>query len=191
MDLRKKKNIVIETLAGPIRTEVLDIAKGWVRVDMGVPQTVRGKIPMTGDPQAATVNVAVRIGSTEHVGTGVSMGNPHFVLRVENAQTAPVAELGPLIETSAAFPQKTNVEFVQVLDSNTVRMRVWERGAGITQACGTGACATAVACILNQWTGPRVQVKLDGGELLIEWPDRKSIFMTGPAHRVFEGDILL
>lgn len=117
------------------------------------------------------------------------MGNPHFVMLVDDAENAPVAEVGPLVETNPAFPQKTNVEFVQVLDKNTVRMRVWERGAGITQACGTGACAAAVACILNKLTGPLVTVILDGGELMIEWPQEQEIFMTGHAQLVFKGEI--
>ena len=118
------------------------------------------------------------------------MGNPHFVIFVPDVEKFPVAQWGPQIETHAAFPQKTNVEFVQILDKHTVRMRVWERGAGITQACGTGACATAAACVLNGVTEPQVTVKLDGGELQISWPKQKDIWMTGPAVRVFEGDTL-
>ena len=189
--LTTKKQITLETLAGLIKTEVLDEQKGLVRVNMGVPRTTRGEIPMEGAPQASALNATIKIGSTEHKGTGVSMGNPHFVMFVDDVENAPVAEVGPLVETNVAFPQKTNVEFVQVLDKNIVRMRVWERGAGITQACGTGACATAVACILNQLTGPSVLVKLDGGELRIEWPERQEIFMTGHAQFVFEGEIEL
>lgn len=186
-----KTQITLETLAGLIKTEVLDVQKGWVRVNMGVPRTTRGEVPMEGAPQASALNAVIKIGSTEHKGTGVSMGNPHFVMFVDDAENAPVAEVGPLVETNPAFPQKTNVEFVQVLNKNTVRMRVWERGAGITHACGTGACATAVACILNQLTGPCVTVKLDGGELYIEWPQRQEIFMTGHAQQVFEGNMEL
>ena len=189
--LTQKKQITLETLAGLIKTEVLDEQKGLVRVNMGVPRTLRGEIPMEGAPQSTALNAVIKIGSAEHMGTGVSMGNPHFVMLVDDVENAPVAEVGPLVETNPAFPQKTNVEFAQVLNKNTVRMRVWERGAGITHACGTGACATAVACMLNKLTGPRVTVILDGGELVIEWPDGQEIFMTGHAQEVFEGEITL
>lgn len=186
--LADKKQISLDTLAGIIRTDIIDLDKKFVRVDMGQPRLTRGLIPMTGAADERAVNVPLDVNGTQIFGTAVSMGNPHFVTFVENAQTAPVAELGPLLEKHPAFPRKTNVEFVQVLDDKTVRMRVWERGAGITSACGTGACATAAACVLNGKTGPRVTVKLDGGDLLIEWPEHKNIFMTGPAREVFTGD---
>jgi len=185
-----KKQISLDTLAGIIRTDIIDLEKGLVRVDMGAPRLTRGQIPMTGPADERAVNVPLEVNGTQIYGTAVSMGNPHFVTFVENAETAPVAQLGPELETHPAFPRKTNVEFVQVLDGETVRMRVWERGAGITSACGTGACATAAACVLNGKTGLRVTVKLDGGDLLIEWPERKNIFMTGPAREVFTGDYL-
>lgn len=186
--LTDKKQISLDTLAGIIRTDITDLAKGLVRVDMGQPRLTRGLIPMTGAADERAVNVPLDVNGTQIFGTAVSMGNPHFVTFVENAQTAPVAELGPLLEKHSAFPRKTNVEFVQVLDDKTVRMRVWERGAGITSACGTGACATAAACVLNGKTGPSITVKLDGGDLFIEWPERKNIFMTGPACEVFTGE---
>ncbi|MDO5765942.1 MAG: diaminopimelate epimerase [Elusimicrobiales bacterium] len=186
--LADKKQISLDTLAGIIRTDITSLDKKLVRVDMGQPRLTRGLIPMTGAADERAVNVPLDVNGTQIYGTAVSMGNPHFVTFVENAQTAPVAELGPRLEKHPAFPRKTNVEFVQVLDDKTVRMRVWERGAGITSACGTGACATAVACMLNGKTGPRITVKLDGGDLLIEWPEHKNIFMTGPAREVFTGD---
>ena len=174
----RQTQITLETLAGLIRTEIVDEARGWVRVNMGAPRDV-------------VVPFAVKTPSRTFEGTKVSMGNPHYVIFVEDAENFPVAELGPLLETHPAFPHRTNVEFVQVLDRRTVRMRVWERGAGITQACGTGACATAAACVLNGVTEPELTVRLDGGELQISWPQRKDIWMTGPAQRVFEGEILL
>lgn len=174
----QKKQITLETLAGPIHSEVVDETKGWVRVNMGAPK------------EAVFPFEAHAAGQTWQ-GTKVSMGNPHFVIFVKEVEKFPVEELGPLLETAAVFPQKTNVEFAEVLDKNTVRMRVWERGAGITQACGTGACATAVACVLNGLTGEEVTVKLDGGDLQIAWPQRREIWMTGPAQRVFEGEIEL
>lgn len=185
-----KKQISLDTLAGIIRTDIIDLQKGLVRVDMGEPRLTRGQIPMAGAADERAVDVPLEVNGTQIFGTAVSMGNPHFVTFVDDAQTVPVATLGPLLETHPAFPRKTNVEFVQVLDDKTVRMRVWERGAGITSACGTGACATAVACVLNGKTGPCVTVKLDGGDLIIEWPEQKNIFMTGPAREVFTGDFL-
>ena len=184
----RQKQIALETLAGIIRTDIIDEAAGMVRVDMGMPRLTRGEIPMTGISGDRAVNVPLRACGTEFCGTAVSMGNPHFVVFVENAEKAPIDQWGPALETHEAFPRKTNVEFVQVLNDRTVRMRVWERGAGITKACGTGACATTVACVLNRKTGDPITVKLDGGDLLIEWPIAKNIFMTGPAAEVFTGD---
>ena len=173
--LSTKKQITLETLAGPIQTEVVDETNGLVRVNMGCPRDI---VP----------GFAAKIAAQTWTGTKVSMGNPHFVMEVEEVEKFPVAEVGPLLETHPLFPQKTNVEFVQVLNKNQVRMRVWERGVGITQACGTGACATAAACILNGLTDRRMVVKLDGGELTIEWPEKQAIFMTGPAQAVFKGE---
>ena len=185
------KTVTLDTLAGPIITEIVDEEKGLVRVDMGEPRLTRGQIPMTGDPASRAVRVPVHAGEKEFIGTAVSMGNPHFVIFVEDISKTPLETWGPTLETCAAFPQKTNVEFVQILDKNTVRMRVWERGAGITQACGTGACATAAACVLNGRTNAEVTVKLDGGELQIAWPEQQHIFMTGPAKKVFTGDFIV
>ncbi len=172
-----KKQITLETLAGPIQTEVLDEQAGLVRVNMGTPRDT--KVPFS-----------VQLNHQNWEGTFVSMGNPHFVLFVDEAEKFPVEQVGPQLEVHPAFPHKTNVEFVQVIDRHTVRMRVWERGAGITQACGTGACATAVACMLNHCTDTELTVKLDGGDLQITWPGRQDIWMTGPAQRVFEGEIV-
>lgn len=184
----QKKQISLDTLAGLIHTEIIDEAAGLVRVNMGIPRLLRKEIPMLGPEEERAVSVPVCAGEKEFSGTAVSMGNPHFVTFVENVQEVPLSQWGPQLEKHTAFPRKTNVEFVQVLDEKTVRMRVWERGAGITQACGTGACATAVACVLNGKTGTQVIVKLDGGDLLIEWPNQEEIFMTGPALEVFTGE---
>ncbi len=186
-----KKQITLDTLAGPIITEVVDEAKGWVRVDMGSPRLMRGQIPMTGDPNQRAIAAPVQAAGETFIGTAVSMGNPHFVIFVEDISKTPLEKWGPALEVSPDFPRKTNVEFVQVLDKHTVRMRVWERGAGITQACGTGSCATAVACVLNGYTDSTVTVKLDGGDLRIEWPEQGHVFMTGPAKKVFTGDYIL
>ena len=186
-----KKQIVLETLAGKIQTEVIDIAKGLVRVNMGCPRLLRGEIPMQGNPYERAINVPVEVEGKAWYGTSVSMGNPHFVIFVEDVSAIDLKKWGPQLETHPIFPRKTNVEFVQILDAQHVRMRVWERGAGITQACGTGACATAVACVLNHKTQPAITVHLDGGDLKIEWPQHKEVWMTGPAREVFTGNINL
>ena len=186
----QKKQITLETLAGPIQTEVLDEKNGQVRVNMGTPRYTRGAVPMEGPAAETAINIPLQVAGQTFIGTGISMGNPHFVVLADEVEKFPVEKWGPLIETHPCFPQKTNVEFVQIVNSRTVRMRVWERGVGITQACGTGACATAAACILNGLTETCVTVCLDGGKLQIEWPAKKEIWMTGPAARVFEGDIL-
>lgn len=183
-----KKQISLDTLAGIIRTDITDEARGLVRVDMGVPRLTKGEIPMTGNPAEKAVNFPLTAAGQTFYATAVSMGNPHLVIFVPDISRVPLAAWGPQLETNPLFPRKTNVEFVQVLDDKTVRMRVWERGAGITLACGTGSCATAVACILNHKTEKNITVKLDGGDLFIEWPDKKNIFMTGLAQAVFTGD---
>ncbi len=185
-----KKQISLDTLAGIIRTDITDEPRGLVRVDMGVPRLTKGEIPMTGNPAETAVNFPLTAAGQIFYATAVSMGNPHLVIFTPDISQVPLAAWGPQLETHPLFPRKTNVEFVQVLDSKTVRMRVWERGAGITQACGTGSCATAAACILNHKTEKNITVKLDGGDLFIEWPDKKNIFMTGLAQAVFTGDYL-
>lgn len=189
--LCKKEKISLETLAGIIKTEVLDFDKGLVRVNMGVARLTRAEIPLLGNAQDTAVGITVETTERKWVGTAVSMGNPHFVVFVDDISQVDVARWGAQLETHPLFPQKTNVEFAQVLDAENVRMRVWERGAGITQACGTGACATAVACVLNHKTKNTITVHLDGGDLKIEWPERQEVWMTGPACRVFTGNITL
>lgn len=186
--LTNQTTLILETLAGPIKTEVKDLHLGLVSVDMGIPRLLRGQIPMTGDPTDTAVDVPLEVGGAVRYGTAVSMGNPHFVMFGPDVEHALVRELGPLIEKHPAFPSKTNVEFVSVLNPETLRMRVWERGAGITRACGTGACASVVAAVINGKTGRKVTVKLDGGDLYIDWPEQKNIFMTGPAEEIFDGE---
>ena len=180
--------LTLETLAGPIVTEVKDWQKGLVAVDMGKARLNRGEIPMTGPSEQQALEVPVCVDGQEWVGTAVSMGNPHFVIFVPDMGQVDIANIGPKIEKYPLFPQKTNVEFVQKIDERTLRMRVWERGAGITQACGTGSCATAVAAVLTGQTEEKVRVLLDGGELEIDWTGRDHIFMTGPAQKVFTGE---
>ena len=190
MGQTQKKLITLETLAGLIKTEIVDEKKQLVRVNMGTPKLLRGQIPMTGNPEEPAQNIALKLRTQSVTGTGVSMGNPHFVIFTDDISDFNVTALGPKIENHSAFPQKTNVEFVQIISPQHVRMRVWERGVGITRACGTGACAAAVATILQGGLlcTNEVRVQLDGGDLLIEWPDHRDIFMTGPAQQTFTGD---
>ncbi|MBR4591994.1 MAG: diaminopimelate epimerase [Elusimicrobiaceae bacterium] len=168
--------ISLETLAGTIRTEIIDEPRGLVRVNMGPVQEQKKGISLQACGQNFT-------------GTVISMGNPHFVIFTQDITQVPLETWGPALERHPFFPHKTNVEFVQVLNEHTLRMRVWERGAGITQACGTGACATAAAGVINGCSAPDVTVKLDGGELRISWPHQQAVWMTGPAREVFRGEI--
>lgn len=182
-----KNELTLETLAGPIFTKIVDNSNRLVTVDMGIPRLLRGQIPMTGDPAECAIDIPLQMPAEVVYGTAVSMGNPHFVMFGPDAEHVPVEVYGPQVENHPMFPQKTNVEFVTVLDKNTVRMRVWERGAGITQACGTGACASVVAAVISGKTNRHVTVKLDGGALQIDWPEQTHIFMTGPAEKTFTG----
>lgn len=161
-----------------------------VRVDMGEPRLEREQIPMHGPP-GRVINEPLQAGADTFYVTAVSMGNPHCVLFVPDAAAVPLENLGPLLEHHPSFPRKTNVEFVQVLGNGEVRMRVWERGAGPTMACGTGACAVAAASCLNGHTGKKVRVHLEAGALDIEWAENGHIYMTGPAEEVFSGEYLL
>ncbi len=179
--------LTLHTLAGAILTEVIDPSKNLVRVDMGEPRLTRQEIPMTGQPTQRAVEVPVEVNGQRFVGTAVSMGNPHFVIFVPDIAQVALEKVGPQIETHPLFPRKTNVEFVQVLNDHTLRMRVWERGAGITQACGTGSCATLVAASLTKRTQSQADIILDGGTLHVQWLETGHVLMTGPAQKVFEG----
>lgn len=180
----------ISTLAGPIYP-VIKEDKGEffsVRVDMGEPILNRAEIPMNGIGKTIKV-LADTIAESFKI-TAVSMGNPHCIVYVDDIKNTPVSSWGPLLENHILFPAKTNVEFVQVLNRNEIIMRVWERGAGITLACGTGACASLVASVLNAYTDRKAIVHLLGGDLEIEWDEKTNhIFMTGPAQEVFRGSI--
>lgn len=190
--LTDKTNITLETKAGIIKPELIfiDGVFSTVKVDMGQPRLTRGEIPMSGKETEKVINEVLAVSGVEYGITCVSMGNPHCVIFVEDLLDTKLAEIGPMIETHPVFPRKTNVEFVQVLSREKVRMRVWERGAGITMACGTGACATLVAGVLNDKIDRRAIVELDGGELLIEWGLDNHIYMSGPAVEVFRGEYL-
>lgn len=160
-----------------------------VKVDMGAPILEPEKIP--AKVSKATGEKLIVQGKEYEV-TCVSMGNPHCIVCVDDVDELAIEQVGPFFEHHEVFPDRVNTEFIKVLDRNTVQMRVWERGAGETWACGTGACAVAVACILNGWTEREVTVKLRGGDLRICWDqDKNTVFMTGPAATVFDGEIEL
>ncbi len=166
-----------------------------VRVNMGAPELRPERIPVTvaeaGMPleKERIVNAPIIVQGKEYKMTCVSMGNPHAVIFLEAVTNLEIEQIGPYFENHERFPKRINTEFVKVLDKKTVQMRVWERGTGETLACGTGCCATVVACILNGLTDEKVTVKLLGGEIEIEW-DREAnlVYMTGPAVTVFEGE---
>jgi diaminopimelate epimerase len=184
----KKDKIRVETLAGIIIPE-LSIERGSVesvRVDMGQPRLERREIPMEGLP-GKVIGMPLQVGGAAYHVTAVSMGNPHCVIFVPDTDVVPLHDIGPSIETHQSFPRKTNVEFIQVLNRKEVRMIVWERGAGETMACGTGACAAVVASALNGLTGREVLVHLKGGDLFVEWAENNHVYMTGPAEEVYTG----
>jgi len=159
-----------------------------VRVNMGEPVLTAAEIPVVSD-NARVLDEKIEVNGKIYHMTCVSMGNPHAVVFMDNVADMKIEEIGPYFENHERFPNRTNTEFVKVLDESHVEMRVWERGSGETLACGTGCCATAVACVLNGFTDNHVFVKVLGGEIEIEW-DRESnlIYMTGPATTVYEGD---
>jgi diaminopimelate epimerase len=187
-----KTKMEVETLAGIIVPELI-LQKDKVvsiRVDMGEPQLERSRIPMIGSP-GPVIKEKLKVLDQEFEVTAVSMGNPHCVIFVSDLTKIDINKWGPLIEKHQAFPRKTNVEFVQVVTPSEAIMRVWERGAGITLACGTGACATLTAGVLNNLLHRTAIIKLLGGELEIEWAENNHLYMTGPAEEVFRGVINL
>lgn len=180
----------VETGAGILTPEVLTDAQGKVqkiRVNMGKPVLAAEDIPVSGFGRQQVVNQPISVLGQEYKMTCVSMGNPHCVIFVEDLAALDLEKVGPLFEKHPWFPKKTNTEFVEVKDRSHLRMRVWERGAAITLACGTGSCATLVAGVLNDKTEKSAEIVLDGGHLFIEWPDDGNVYMSGPAEKVFSG----
>ncbi len=177
--------MTVETLGGIMKP----VIKGdLVEVDMGEPILKAPKIPVNLEGMVIAKHVEVN-GAT-HAITCVSMGNPHCVMFVEEVEKAPVTSLGPVLENHSLFPKRINVEFAQVVDKHTVKLRVWERGSGETLACGTGACGTTVAAVLNGLTNRKVNVQLPGGTLEITWSEKDNhVYMTGPGVTVFEGEV--
>jgi diaminopimelate epimerase len=184
--LTGKKRFEVETAAGIIKPHV---EGERVTVDMGRPSLEARAVPVMLEGEV--INRQVRCGGAKRRITCVSMGNPHCVIFVGNLENCPVEKIGPVIEHDPLFPRRINVEFVKVESRTRIAMRVWERGAGETLACGTGACAAAVASILNGKTGRAVTVRLKGGALAIRWPADGNVFMSGPAVEVFKGEIAI
>jgi diaminopimelate epimerase len=186
--LTDKTAIRVETASGVIEPRLLD--NGQVRVDMGVPRFAPADIPFIAEAEAPTYSL--KVGQHTVNVAVLSMGNPHAVLRVNDLDSAPVDILGAAIESHPRFPQRVNAGFMQVLTPHDIRLRVFERGAGETLACGTGACAAAVTGIRQEWLKSPVSVHMRGGDLIIEWAGKgQPVSMTGPAETVFEGEIEL
>ena len=184
--MTSKQIMMIETLAG-IRT--LKIDGNQVTVDMGTPILEADKIPIISS-NTKVINEPIVVNQLNYRITAVSMGNPHVVIFVPNVKGMDLDYLGPSIEYHGRFPNRINVEFVQIIDRRNIQVRVWERGAGETLACGTGACAAVVAAVLNDLTEREVEVKLLGGVLCVKWAKSENVvYMTGPAETVFEGEI--
>ena len=189
--LTDKTHISVETLGG-IKYLDLTVEEGkvkMVKVDMGKPELEPLKIPVKASGDKA-VDEPILVGGKEYRMTCVSMGNPHAVIFIGcDVREFPLEEIGPKFENHERFPKRVNTEFVRVIDRHTAEMRVWERGSGETLACGTGACAVAVACVLNGLTEDEVTVRLLGGALQISWDREKdTVYMTGPAAVVFDGE---
>jgi diaminopimelate epimerase len=182
--------MTVETLAGIMHIWIMlkDARVVGFKVDMGVARLDAPLIPVTGYDGKVVARPLEADGWKYDI-TCVSMGNPHCVIFTKGVDDIHLAEIGPKIETHPAFPNKTNVEFVEVLNPGEMKVRVWERGAGITQACGTGACASLVAGVLNNLIDRRATVHLPGGDLEVEWSDKGNVYLTGPAEVVFEGKI--
>ncbi|WP_420402854.1 diaminopimelate epimerase [Nisaea sp.] len=179
-----KDRIGLETIAGTLICERLE--DGRVRVDMGPARLEAAEIPLA--ESVDTLNVEIP-GNPYGPACCVNMGNPHAVIFVEDADAIPLSEIGPKLETSPLFPDRANIEFATVRGAADIRMRVWERGAGITEACGSGACAVLVAAARRGLTGRKADVELDGGTLTIEWREDGHVLMTGPVALSFSGTL--
>lgn len=186
MDESGKGMCVIETVSGILPAHMAD--GGLVTVDMGAPRTAWNEIPLSEERD--TLHLGIGDGDTLSDPVAINMGNPHCVFFVNNVEELSIEHLGPSVERHAMFPQRTNVEFAQVISPNKIRMRVWERGTGVTQACGSGACATAAAALRRGLIGRDVEVVLDGGSLFFHIrEDDGHILMTGAATDVFAGEM--
>lgn len=189
--LTDKTSLTIESF-GKIKYIDLTLENGKVsrvKVNMGAPILASGEVPVVSENERV-IDEEIEVDGNTYRMTCVSMGNPHAVVFMDDIKNLEIEKVGPYFENHERFPERTNTEFVKVIDRNTVEMRVWERGTGETLACGTGCCAIVVACCLNGLTENKVTVKVLGGELLCEWDREENlVYMTGPAVSVFEGTI--
>ena len=188
--LTNKTTVTIETLAGikVLNLNIEDKKVKTVCVDMGMPIFTPEQIPVIANNEPVT-NLKLSAEDKDFLFTCISMGNPHAITKVENLDKFDIEKYGKVLEIDKHFPKRCNIEFIEIIDENNIKMRVWERGAGETLACGTGACATAVACNINGITKEEVNVKLLGGTLKIKWDKKDNhVYMTGPAKTVFEGE---
>ena len=188
--LTQKEVITLETLSG-IKILKLHTENGLVEevtVDMDLPLLTNSR--QINTPDGKMLAKTITVDGKEYKGTFVCMGNPHLVIFIDDIKNVNLPAIGPKLENHPLFPERTNVEFVEVLPDGSFRMRVWERGSGITMACGTGACATAVAAYLNHKAGRKSRVRMDGGDLQVHWNETDGhVYMTGPAVKVFDGEI--
>lgn len=188
--LTQKEIITLETLSG-IKILKLHTENGLVEevtVDMDLPLLTNSR--QINTPDGKMLAKTITVDGKEYKGTFVCMGNPHLVIFIDDIKNVNLPAIGPKLENHPLFPERTNVEFVEVLPDGSLRMRVWERGSGITMACGTGACATAVAAYLNHKAGRKSRVRMDGGDLQVHWNETDGhVYMTGPAVKVFDGEI--
>ena len=195
--LISKNKFAVETLAGIITPELIfQVLKNKkvlrIKVNMGTPKLRRREIPMNGEDTPTVIDETLKINPEQTFKiTCVSMGNPHCITFVNDVQSISVDEIGPKIENHPLFPEKTNVEFIQVLNKQEINFRVWERGVGETLACGTGACAALVAAVLNNKTDRKATIHLPGGDLDIQWANDGNIYMAGPAELVFKGEMTI
>lgn len=189
-------SFTIETLGGIVHVEVeVEIGERYIRfvtVDMGQPQLLKGVIPMLGDPSTTTINESFTIGDDVFDMTCVSMGNPHTILFVDDVGKVPLEKIGPIIENSELFPERVNVGFVHVKNRGEIDYRVWERGSGITMACGTGACAAVVAATLNNMIDKYIPitVHLPGGDLTVSWDENDHVWKRGEAAYICQGELM-
>ena len=192
--LVSKIKFTVETLAGTITPKLIfkDKEISGITVNMGTPKLRRREIPMNGEDTPTVIEETLKINPEQTFKiTCVSMGNPHCITFVNDVQSISVDEIGPKIENHSLFPEKTNVEFIQVLNKQEINFRVWERGVGETLACGTGACAALVAAVLNNKTDRKATIHLPGGDLDIQWANDGYIYMAGPAELVFKGEMTI
>ena len=191
--LTDQTEISVETLAGIkyLKLQIEDGKVSQITVNMGQPELNPVKIPVQAEGERV-VDEPIVVNGVTYKMTCVSMGNPHCIVFIDDTENFPLEEIGPMFENHERFPKRVNTEFIQILNRNEVNMRVWERGSGETLACGTGACASAVACVLNGLTEDEITLHLLGGDLSVRWDQEENlVYMTGPAKVVFDGEIVM